>query len=266
MRFARYARLFSFLLLPIPILGQQTATSSPQGATFLTQAFAAMVGRGSISDVTLTGTVRRIAGSEDESGSVALKALATGESRMDCTLPSGQNSEIRSIASEGAPAGAWNRSDGVSHAMSQHNLLTSPSWFQPAITLGLVLSQNQTVSYIGQETRNGVSVIHVAATQQFTFPGVGTQTIALLQHLSQTDIFLDTTTLLPAALAFNQHPDDDAGVDISIQVRFSDYRAVNGVQIPFHIQSYTNNTLTLDIQIQTAILNSGLTASAFAIQ
>lgn len=266
MRLARYAGLFSFLLLPIPILGQQAATTNPQGATFLMQAFAAMVGRGSINDVTLNGTVRRIAGSEDESGSVALKALATGQSRMDCTLPSGQSSEIRSIASDGTPAGTWTGPNGVSHAMSQHNIMTSPSWFQPAITLGLILSQNQTVSYVGQETRNGVSVIHLTANQPFTFPGIGTETIALLQHLSQTDIFLDTTTLLPDALAFNQHPDDDAGVDISIQVRLSEYRAVNGAQVPFHIQCYLNNSLTLDIQIQTATLNSGLTASDFAVQ
>jgi len=89
---------------------------------------------------------------------------------------------------------------------------------------------------------------------------------SLLQHLSQVDVFLDSPTQLPVALAFNQHPDNDAGLDIPAEVRFSDYRAVNGVQVPFRIQKYLNNSLILDIQIQTATLSSSLTASAFAIQ
>ena len=87
-----------------------------------------------------------------------------------------------------------------------------------------------------------------------------------MQRLSQMDIFLDSSTLLPVALAFNQHPDKDAGLDIPAEIRFLDYRAVNGVQVPFHIQGYLNNSLILDIQLQAATLNSGLTASAITTQ
>jgi len=89
---------------------------------------------------------------------------------------------------------------------------------------------------------------------------------AQLQHLSHMDIFLDSSTQLPVALAFNQHPDNDAGLDMPAEIRFSDYRAVNGVQVPFHIQRYLNNNLIFDIHLQTATLNSGLAAGAFAIQ
>jgi hypothetical protein len=149
--------------------------------------------------------------------------------------------------------------------MSQHNQMTSPTWFEPAIALrAFASSQNQTVSYVGRETRNGLSVDHLRVFQQF--PDVPNDIAPLLQHLSQTEIFLDSSTFLPVALAFDQHPDKDAGLDIPVEVRFSDYRAVNGVQVPFHVQRYLNNSLILDIQLQTATLNSGLTASAFAIQ
>ncbi len=58
----------------------------------------------------------------------------------------------------------------------------------------------------------------------------------LLQHLSQVEIYLDSGTLLPVALAFNIHPDNDAGLDIPLEMRFSDYRYVSGAQVAFHIQ------------------------------
>jgi hypothetical protein len=143
--------------------------------------------------------------------------------------------------------------------------MTDSSWFFPALTLGrLVSSQSSSVSLIGQEARDGVSVVHLTVSQ--LFPDLPNKISLLMQHLSQMDIYLDSSTQLPVALAFNQHPDNDAGLDIPIEVRFSDYRAVNGVQVPFHIQRFLNNGLILDIQLQATTLNSGLTASAFAIQ
>jgi hypothetical protein len=144
--------------------------------------------------------------------------------------------------------------------------MTDSSWFFPALTLSkLLISQSSVVTLVGQETRDGVSVVHLTASQQFLVPDVPVEVATEMKHLSQMDIFLDSMTQLPVALAFNQHPDNDAGLDIPVEVRFSDYRAVNGVQVPFHIQRYLNNSLILDIQAQAATLNSGLTASAFAI-
>jgi len=230
----------------------------------LQQALGALAGTTSLADVTLTGTARRIAGSDDETGTAVLKALSTGDARMDFSFPSGQRSEARTN-SNNVPAGTWTGPDGKAHPQSQHNLMTDSSWFFPALTVGrLVSSQNSSVLLVGPETRNGLSVVHLTVSQRF--PDMPDDIASLLQHLSQVDVFLDSPTQLPVALAFNQHPDNDAGLDIPAEVRFSDYRAVNGVQVPFRIQKYLNNSLILDIQLQTATLNSGLTASAFAIQ
>jgi hypothetical protein len=268
MRSARFELLFSVLLLTIPVWARQnttTSTSSPQGAALLQQTLALLTGNTSIADVTLTGTAQRIAGSDDETGTSVLKALATGEARMDFTFPSGQRSEVRTI-SNSIRAGTWTGPDGKLHPQTEHNLITDSAWFFPALTVGrLVSSQNFSVFLIGQETKDGVPVAHIMASQQFSVPDVPADIAALMQHLSQMDIFLDSSTQLPRALAFNQHPDNDAGLDIPVEIHFSDYRAVNGVQIPFHIQRFLNNSLILDIQLQSATLNSGLSASAFAI-
>ncbi len=222
-----------------------------------------MTGGLPISDVTLQGTARRIAGSDDETGTAVLKALATSEARIDLSFPSGARSEVRANSDTG-PVGSWSGADFAKHPISNHNLMADSGWFFPVFAVAKSLGQDYAVSLIGQETHNGQSVIHLTASQQFS--GLRVNSAALLQHLTQLEIFLDSSTLLPVALAFNVHPDSHAGLDIPVEVRFSDYRAVGGIQVPFHVQKFLNNGLVLDLQFQTVSPNTGLTASAFSIQ
>jgi len=119
------------------------------------------------------------------------------------------------------------------------------------------------ITYVGPETRDGQSVIHVAASRQF--PELSGETAALMQHLTQTDIYLDATSLLPSAIAFNTHADNNANLDIPVELRFSGYQAVSGAQIPFRVQKFINNSLALDLQFTSAALNSGVPVSAFSV-
>ena len=254
--------LFLSLILTASATPQQVA-SDPQALTLTSSAYAVLMGRLVVTDATLTGTARRIAGSDDETGTVTLKALAIGASRMDLSLPSGQRSEVQN-ASAAPPAGAWSGPDGVSHSIAYHNLLTEPAWFFPAFAIAHALSTSGYVAtYVGHETRNSVAVEHITLYQQSS---TSAKTAAFLQHLSQRDIYLDSSTLLPLALTFNIHPDNDAGLDIPVEIRFSDYRAVNGTQVPFRVQKYLNNGLVLDLQFQSATLNTGLSATIFQVQ
>ena len=82
-----------------------------------------------------------------------------------------------------------------------------------------------------------------------------------MARLSQTEIFLDAATHLPRSIFYNTHPDNNDLLDIPVELQFSDYRSVNGAQIPFHIQKSVNGSLTLDLQFQSVALNTGLTAS-----
>jgi len=242
---------------------QAAATSSPTAPT-LQQSLATLVGNASLTDVTLTGSVRRIAGSDDESGTSALEALTTGESRMDLSLPSGPHTEVVAIGNN-CLSGNWSGPDGVAHPISNHNLLTDTAWFFPVFTVGRIISSGKyIVSYVGHETRNGQAVEHFIAYQPSTVQlpaGIPT-----FSHLTQMDLFLDSITLMPAALAFNIHPDNNMGLDIPVEIRFSDYRSVSGVQIPFHIEKFVNNSLMLDFQAQTVAINTGLTSSTFSAQ
>jgi hypothetical protein len=265
MRVARVALSFSFVfILSISLAAQQTATSNPQALNFLQRSLGALAGGQTLTDVTLSGTARRIAGSDDESGTAVLKVLAAGASRVDLSLPSGHRSEI--LNTSVAPvAGSWSGPDGVSHSIAFHNLLTGSAWFFPAFTISKGLSASGYVAtYVASETHNGQAVQHVSLSQPSLLPNVpGAISSA---HLTQVDLFLDSTTLLPAAIAFNIHPDNNQLLDIPIEIRFSSYQAVNGVQVPFHVQKYLNNGLILDFQATSVTLNSGLSASAFSAQ
>jgi hypothetical protein len=265
MRLVRLLLSFALsALFLIPSVAQQPSATDPQAVALLQRAFSALGGGQALKDVTLSGTARRIAGSDDDSGTVILKALASGAGRMDLSLSSGQLTEIQN-SSGGIPIGAWSGPDRVSHSASEHNLKTDSAWFFPPLTLARFSNpQICTASYIGQETRNGQSVLHITAWQQFS--NLDPQGAAFSQRLSQTELFLDPSTLLPVATTFNIHSDKNALLDIPVEIRFSDYRSVSGVQVPFHVQKYINESLTLDLQLQKVVFNTGLLATDFAIQ
>jgi hypothetical protein len=86
------------------------------------------------------------------------------------------------------------------------------------------------------------------------------------QQLSTMDFYLDAATLLPVEIDFNAHPDDDMTTNILFQILFSSYQNVNGAEIPYHIQELFSGALLLDFTASSAVLNSGLSDSLFAIQ
>src|SRR6266852_3443506 len=124
------------LLLTVPAapsVAQQTASSSSTHASqLLQQSLAALQGNTSLSDVTLSGPARRIAGSDDESGTATYKAIP-GANRLDLSLSGGARSEIVNLTAA-PPLGAWSGPDGVSHSMPLHNLMNQAG-ISPAFPL-----------------------------------------------------------------------------------------------------------------------------------
>ena len=240
----------------------QTPTPAPAPTTLLQQSLTALVGATALSDITLSGTARRIVGSDDETGTATLKAVSNGSARLDLSLASGTRSETANFYA--SPAGSWSGPDGVSHSIAFHNLLTEAAWFSPGLAISRRLSPTGFVAaYVAHETLNGQAVEHVSVSQTFPFsdPPGGPS----FAHLSTVDFYLASTTLLPAAISFNVHPDNNALLDLPVQILFSDYRSVSGVQVPFHIQKFLNYSLVLDLQFSSAAINSGLTATSFSL-
>jgi hypothetical protein len=239
-----------------------TPPSSPQAATLLAQSAKALTGSMVVNDVTLTGTVEWIAGSDDESGTVTYKGLG-GAYRLDMTFRNGTRSEIVSPVN-GRPSGNWIGLDSTSHPMAKHNLMVDPGWF-PTIALGNAISSPISIfTYVGQETRNGASVVHLSAYQQS--PNISSDVASRMQHSTQVEIYLDASTFLPVSYAYNSHPDNNALTDIPVEVRYSNYQNIGGLQIPFRVQKYINSTLAVDLHFQNATPNTGITLAQISTQ
>lgn len=258
----RIVRFVFLIIVSVPFLAasfaQQTPSSSAQAVTLLKQALAALNAGTPTTDVTLSGSVHYIAGSDDENGTANLQALA-GASRVALNLPSGPRTYIANTTGN-SPSGTWSGPDGVKHTIPFHNLLTDPVWFFPLLPIARGLSNSgYVITYVAQETFDGQAVQHVAVSQPGNLQTSDSE--PSFSHLSQFDYFLDSTTFLPVAIKFTVHPDTNDLLDILVEARFSDYRAVNGAQVPFHVQRLLNNVLALDFQFETAALNTGLSAS-----
>ena len=256
------ARLLLFLLLISPIVGfaKSKRPSDPQALVYAAQSIAAMSGGTTVSDVTLTGNVSWN-GPGAGSGKATLRALGTGESRMDLALSAGTWTEIRD-AQTGMPLGQWTAPSGTSGYFAYQNCQTDAVWFFPVLG-SLAAGPNVVLSYIGQETLNGESVQHIQSYIYEANPPAGVT--PTLQQLSTMDFYLDSTTLLPAAIIFNAHPDDVASSNLNAEIDFSNYQSLNGAMVPTTIQETSQGAVIASITVTAASFNTGLSLSLFSI-
>jgi hypothetical protein len=153
--------------------------------------------------------------------------------------------------------------------MPEHNLKAEGVWFSPALLFSRLLADKaRAFQHLGTALVEGQPLEHIKVRDgNPTVPDKAPAQVAqLTQHLTEMDLYLDPNTSLPMKLAFNEHPDNDASRDIPVEIRFSDYRAVDGTQVPFRLQKFVNGTLLLDVRVELATLNSNLSASTFAVQ
>jgi len=235
------------------------ATRDPQAVVVVTQSLAALTGTTALSDITLQGNASYTAGSDEETGTVTLLASGNLLSNSSLSLISGPRVEIRNGA-----AGVWSGFDGVQYAMALHNCWPDAGWFYPGLSFAaLATDTGLGLAYVGPETKNGFSVIHIQlfrvvsnAPQDFT---------AAVQTLSTEDLYVDASSALPLFLDYNVHPDSDYNHSIPVEIAFSGYQQMGGVSVPARVQKFFNGTLLLDLSISSAVINSGLPASDFNV-
>lgn len=235
------------------------ATGSSVIAT-LQSSLTAMAGQQTLQDATLSGQAQYVAGADDETVSFTYQATNAGSSRMQLLLAAGTLTETR-LAASGGPTGEWQKGDGPVQTIMQHNLLTGGCWAFPVFIVNMLLANtSQTVTFVAQEG----NLLHFTAYQPLS--GLSPSATTLQQSLSAIDLWLSASTLLPAKIAFNTHPDSSAAINIPVLVLFSQYQTINGILVPSQVQKFVNNTPTLNLQIQSATFNTGLPASTFSIQ
>ncbi|MHB8217052.1 MAG: hypothetical protein ACYDDS_13320 [Candidatus Sulfotelmatobacter sp.] len=256
------ARTVALIFIAISLLvfsasAQNQPPSDPQALAYAAQSIAALTGGTAISDVTLSGSVTW---NGSDTGTATLRALGTGESRMDLVLTSGTRTEIRD-AQTGTLIGEWISPDNSSGMFAYQNCQTDAVWFSPALG-SLAAGPNVVLSYLGQETRNGEAVQHL---QSYVYQPNQLGLTPSPQQLSTMDLYLDATTLLPAVVTYNAHPDNDASTNLLVEVDFLNYQTVSGVVVPMHVQRYQQGNLMVDVVVTGASFNTGLSLSIFTV-
>ena len=100
------------LFIPFTAHSQQVTIQNPQAVTLAAKALAALSPATPVNDITLTGNATLTAGSDVESGTVTLEALAGPNSRMDLSLSNSTHHEVRNLSSNSTPQGYWIGPDG----------------------------------------------------------------------------------------------------------------------------------------------------------
>jgi hypothetical protein len=90
-------------------------------------------------------------------------------------------------------------------------------------------------------------------------------------------VYLDPSSLLPVGMTFNVHPYDPKNPDRPLlpyrgntfdcleEVRFTDYRQIDGRMVAFHIQTKNktgSKDIVMDIQLSSVSFNTGATIVA----
>lgn len=235
-------------------------SASPTAESLLRASWAAQT-KTQVQDVVLTGLVTSGPESNQETVPFTFKASANGGSRTEIDSSDGRIVTIRNKNANGS-TGWWSRDGGTSHQMAGHNVLNDSAWYFPLLVIQrLVVDKTSTVSYMGLSSGLAHFRIHAG-----TGIALSQSAAARMAHLTRMDLYLDPTTLLPARLDFNLHPDNNALVDIPISSQYSEYQELNGIRVPMHIQRTVNNMPALDIHVQDAAFNTGLTQGDFNAQ
>jgi hypothetical protein len=236
----------------------------PQAVSLLQQSLALMTKGVPVTDATLSGSATRTAGSDQESGEVVLQAKGTQESKVALRLSNSTYTEVRNFQ-DGAPEGSYAGSDSVVYPLAQHNCFTGAAWFLPPLSdlASVIGNPSANISYVGQETWDGVTVQHLRFWLPVSSPD--SAAVQAIAHLSTTEVYLDFTTDLPVAMTFATHPADNSSVDMPVEIRFSNYQQASGILLPWHIQKFVNDSLNLDLTVSSVTINSGLSDSNFIL-
>ena len=206
-----------------------------------------------VQKVVLSGQVAWTVGSSQDSGPVTLTADIKGNVISDYVL--GKSGEHKDIVEAGPLSACTLALPGKTiQAANGLSCWRPTAWFYPAISLqpASLLSGIGVVDLGDGEVGSG-TYRHLQS--QLVLSSLDATLLTRLMTDSTTDIGLDPTSFLPAVLRYSVHPDDGSAALIPIEVRFSNYQQIKGVQVPFLIEKYVNGALQASITVTSTQIN-----------
>lgn len=248
-------KLFCLPLLLVSVLAfaQSASSKSDNASDVLQRASRAFSSEKTVRRIGLTGTATWHAGSLEDSGRATLVASSDGAAEVRLQLAKkGVWTETQSAITDDMSC-QWSDERNPENEAPAVSCMRSTVWFLPSITLqASSIPKIVGVADLGVESHDSKTYLHL---QSQSVSLAMSRNQGLLKHsleASSTDIGIDAKSLLPAYLKYKLQADNGSLSDINVEIRYSDYRQVDGVSIPFAIQRYLNGYLQLEIQIDSA--------------
>jgi hypothetical protein len=157
-------------------------------------------------------------------------------------------------------SGSIRESNGDVRSIAFHNAGTFAGLTYPyAILASALNNQTANIHYLGVVTNNGRSLYRIRVQ---SIPA-GAEPSGMLHKFSRKDFFVDTETFQIASTLDMVHPENNFDQEFPHEVRFSDYRIVNGIPVPFECEERINGQHTWTLRLTNFQFNTGLIDTAF---
>lgn len=249
---------FGLLFLAIPIQAQQISPPAPRDATAISlmQKAASAMATAIPNDSSATGSLTIVEGTSTQNGTFQFLTRGTAETAEQITLPSEQRVVIFSSGNAKEVRGSNTNTPPLEESITDQY-----EDFPLPFLLSVLNNTDSAYQYIGQETLNGESVQHVKTWDTFA----SNSHLQQLAPFSTRDIWFDSTSGLPVKIAYVRQAGEGNVPKFPVELLFSTYTTVNGVQFPFQIHKSYNGTPWETISIQSVSFNTGLTDANFPV-
>ncbi len=247
------AILLGCLLLPVPAPAQQPPKRDPNAVQLLQQAFVALEGlqKNSVSDVRVEGTLSSPSAPDQIIGTFVAKARGTDLSVE--TVRNGEQMAFRSLNGLGSirakgkikPLPPYN-----THGLSLDILPLFARWTE-------FLQANASVHLVGQVNVDGAACHLVRVESEDT-----ADPLYKNDH-RKTDVFIDASTGLIAAIRYQATRGRFNTDQVSIENRFSEYRPFGTLLVPTKVKRYIMERAMVVIHVQAVQFNNGFTDAEF---
>jgi hypothetical protein len=255
MRVLRSVCLFLSLLIFVNVAAvEDQPRRDPQAVAVLQQAVAALGGEAAyaqVRDAVTTGMIGAAPGSTARSGNFVWK-VAGDEFRREFRNGS---SEAVTVSGLGSPT---HTRDGKSKRIAYHVVLASPPLHLPGLVLYRQLaSREYSIKSVGTEMVAGRPAVHIQTCDERT---------DVSKLITVHEWFFDAVTGLPLRVEY-RIPDTKIASDyMEAAAEFSDFRAVNGLLLPFQINTYHSGQARTVAQVSSVAVNGGVNPAEFAAQ
>jgi hypothetical protein len=229
------------------------APQDPQGLAILTQAITAAGGIQALAvvqDFTATGMITYYWAGDEVRGVVTLRGRGPGQFRLDANLPKGLESWVVSNGVGVVTEGGENRPIEYANAVNLGSLT-----FPYAYLAAAIRDSSTSISYMGLEPRSGATALHVRLRKLLP---LDMDPQGLTSKLTVRDFFIDPVTFQVVGSLDMLHPKYQPLVNRPHEMRFADYRSVEGILVPFSITEITIGQRTFVIQLEQIHFNTGL--------